>query len=913
MDTGTPLPILLPKVQIPPSRLQLVSRPRLFQVLNEGLHRKLTLISAPAGYGKSTLLSEWTATCDWPLGWVTLEAGDNDIERFLTYLMSAVQTAGASPTSLEGVLGARFSLQPLPPDAMLAILVNQLPTALERLVLVLDDYHHIDSQEIHGFISALLDHLPLNIHLIIATRADPPLRLARLRARDQLNEITEGDLRFTLEEAGTFFDDVMGLRLTHDQIAELEARTEGWVTGLQLAGLSLKERQHPAELIETLAGTHRYILDYLMQEVFFDLPPPLQTFLLRASILERLSPELCDAVVGEPDKGGESGIPRRSKEILEFMDASNLFIVPLDSQRQWYRFHSLFADFLRDRLATQHPGELPDLHRRAAAWYAGHGLLSEAVGHSFAGGDLERAADLIQAQAKDLLTRGELTTLNRWIEALPEEAISTRPQLGLARAWGMLMRDPINFRDTIDQQIEHIAAGFGINPQDLLSALAESDPDSQRRAGLGEFAMLRAFAQRDAGDVNETIDLFKAALEYLPESEGLLRGFTMAGLASTYARLGAIQPAEETFAQAAKTSLGANSIYGYVACTDWQATMQAEQGQLRRAAATYRQAIETLSSQGQRPLPLSGHVYVGLANVLLEQDDLAGALENVRTGLQIGAQVRDYDALLNGSVIQALTLQALGKADEARQAMQQAERHALETQNPGCVQETQAWKAHLALAAGDVQATQRWAAAHGLGSGEGAQLESPPDEIEQLTYARLLLAVGKASEALPILEALIALQEQIGRTRALIESLALQALCLRSLGRMDEALRALARALLLAEPERFVRVFIQEGPPMAALLRAAGAQGHSPEYVKHLLEVFGETPALPAAVLDPLRERELEVLRLVADGMTNAEIATELVIAHSTVKTHINRIYSKLGTNTRTQAVARARQLQILP
>jgi LuxR family maltose regulon positive regulatory protein len=912
MDTGLPVPILTTKVQIPPSRRQLVSRQRLLAILDSGLHRKLTLVSAPAGYGKSTLLLEWAGDCEWPVGWVTLEAGDNDIERFLTYLISAVQAAGVSAGSLDGILGARFSLQPLPPDTMLAILVNQLPTTMERLVVVLEDYHHIEDADIHTFVSALLDHLPPNIHMVISTRVDPPLRLAHLRAKDQLNEIREKDLRFTLEESGTFFEEVMGLRLTGEQVAVLEARTEGWVTGLQLAGLSLKDRQRPGDLIETLTGTHRYILDYLMQEVFSELPTVLQTFLLRASILERLSPGLCDAVVGELEEIEGSDLPRQSKEILAFMDVSNLFVVPLDNQRQWYRFHPLFADFLRDRLVTDHAEMLPDLHRRAAKWYAKNEMFSEAVGHSLAGGDVDGAADLIQAQARELLTRGEVTTLKRWTAALPEGAVQARPRLGLVRAWAMLMREPLTFRETIEGQIDQIAAGFGIQPQDLLSALAESEPGSERRTGLGEFAMLLAFAQRDISDMNQTIALFKAAFEYLPASEGVLRGFTLAGLASTYARAGAIKLAEEAFGQAAKTSLAAGSIYGYVASTDWQATMQAEQGQLRRAAAAYRQAIDSLSSQGQQPLPLSGHVYVGLSSVLLEQDDLAGAIENVQRGLEVGAQVRDMDALLKGYVIQALILQALGRAEEAQTAMQEAEREALKTKNVGCVREAQAWKAHLALATGDAHAAQLWAEGRGLASGQGAQLQDEADEIEQMTYVRLLMAGGRLSQALPILQALLGMQEQIGRRRVVIQIMALQALCLRALGRKEEAVRTLARALLLAEPEGYVRTFIAEGAPMGALLRAAGAQGHSPAYVKRLLEALGESAAPQEAALDPLSERELEVLRLAAEGLTNAEIAAELVIAHSTVKTHINRIYSKLGASTRTQAVARARELQIL-
>ncbi|HEX6305578.1 MAG TPA: LuxR C-terminal-related transcriptional regulator [Anaerolineales bacterium] len=913
MHTRLPVSILATKVQIPPSRRQLVSRQRLLRILASGLHRKLTLISAPAGYGKSTLLLEWATGCEWPVGWVTLEAGDNDIERFLTYLISAVQAAGVSPAGLDGILGARFSLQPLPPDAMLAILVNQLPTAVARLVVVLEDYHHIEDADVHSFVSALLDHLPPNIHMVISTRADPPLRLANLRAKDQMNEIRERDLRFTLKEAGAFFEEVMGLRLTGEQVAALEARTEGWVTGLQLVGLSLKDREHPSELIQTLAGTHRYILDYLMQEVFSDLPAHVRTFLLHTSILERLSSELCDAVVGDLSGSASSSVPTRSQEILKSLDAANLFVVPLDSQRQWYRFHALFADFLRHRLATQRADELPGLHRRAADWYVQNDLLSEAVEHSLAGADVNRAADLIQGQARDLLTRGEINTLNRWTASLPDDVLQARPRLGLARAWATLMSDPLAFRATVDEQIRQIAVGFGIQPRVLLSALAESEPGSARRAGLAEFAMLLAFAQRDVTDVYEAIELFKAAFDYLPDDEGVLRSFALAGLASAYVRAGAIRPAEEAFAQAAHLSLAAGSVYGYVASTDWQATMQAEQGQLTRAAAAYRRAIATLSGHGRGALPLSGHVYVGLASVLLEWNELAEALEKVRTGLQIGAQVGDIDALLKGYVLQARILHALGKPGEAREAAREAESQALETRNQGCVQEAQAWKAHLALAAGDMQAAQRWASARGLGSGASGQMPEGLDEIEQLTYIRLMMASGRSSEALPNLQVLIAAQEQAGRTRLVIEALALQVLCLRALGRSDEALRALARALLLAAPEGFIRVFIQEGAAMAALLRTAGTQGHSPDYVKRLLAAFGETTAPRDAVLDPLSERELEVLRLVAEGLTNAQIADRLVVAGSTVKTHINRIYRKLAVTTRTEAVARARQLQILP
>lgn len=910
MDTPTPIPILSPKLQIPPSRLHLVSRERLLATLNSGLHRKLTLISAPAGYGKTTLLSEWAALTESQLGWITLNPGDNDTERFLTYFIHALQNATNSLSNLDSILGVRISLQPIPPDAVLAILVNELSGINDQLALVLDDYQVVENPEIHEFLVAFLDHMPANVHLLVSSRSDPPLRVARLRAKNQLNEITEKDLRFTHEEAEAFFDGVMGLQLTEGQVSKLGARTEGWITGLQLAGLSLKDREHPAELIETLSGTHRYILDYLIEEVFSDLPLILQTFLLRVSILERLTSGLCDALVA--DQADESGQTLQSKGILEFLDTSNLFVVPLDSQRQWFRFHPLFADFLKDRLANVAPQELAGLHQRAASWYADHELLPEAVQHSFAAGNLDYVADLIEAQAKAMLGRGEVSTLLGWIEDFPEETINARPQLGLARAWGTLMYPTVESRTNVVHQMKQIAQGLGVSPGDLLHALKASEPKSPHRAELSEFAILQAFIQRDGTDITQTIRLFQAALKYLPERELVLRGFTQAGLGSTYVRFGKIKRAEELFAQAAQTSMAANSTYGYVVCTDWQATAQAEQGRLTQAAETYQVAIDALSTQGGYPLPLSGHVYVGLASVLLEWNELEEALQNVELGLKVGAQVRDVDALLSGYPIQARVLQALNRREETRTALHLAEQQALETQHETCVDEAQAQKATLALLSGDLEEARRWATARGLGVGAQSELEPPPVEIERLTYARLLMAEGKSEAALPILTHLFSAQEQMGRMRAGLENLSLQALCYRALGHTDDAVHTLARALLQAEPEKFARIFIESGPPMAALLRTVGAQGHSPEYVKRLLVFFGETAGTGDVPVEALSERELEVLRLVADGLTNTEIAAELVIAQSTVKSHINHIYSKLGVSSRTQAVARGRQLQIL-
>ncbi len=895
------VPLLTTKFYIAPVRPELVSRPRLTERLKAGLHRKLTLVCAPAGFGKTTLLSEWASRRERPLAWISLDEADNDPDRFLSYLVSAVQLIESGSGIGETVLAARQSPQPLPLESILTTLINEIAASLDPAILVLDDYHVITAQPVHDMLAFLLNHLPHNLHLIISSRAVPPLPLARLRARDQLNEIQVDDLRFTLDEVSTFLDDVMRLKLAPEDVAALENRTEGWIAGVQLAALSLQGRDDPGEFIASLTGADRYILDYLTEEVLYRQPESIQSFLLRTSILERMTGPLCEVVTGRGD----------AQIVLERLEADNLFIVPLDNERRWYRHHQLFRDFLRDRLAALEPETVTSLHRRAAEWCATEGLIIEAVGHALAAQEFDHAAALIQSAARGLFVRGEISTILQWIDRLPEELVRARPRLSLLHAWALFVGARLELWHLVPERVQDAALRLGVGRGGVLEALAQSKADSEERIALCELAIIQAFLAREGGDLESVVHLFQAAHAYVPAHDLFLRMLSIAGLGSTLMRQGEARQTEQIFGEAKEISRELSSDYGVVISAAMQALTQAWQGQLNRALDTYRQTIDFLGDRPGRLVPFSGQIFVGLANILRERNDLQGALRYGSEGISLGEKVGDHDALREGHVTLARVRHALGDREGQREALRAAETQARRMNIPGCIHDVAAWGARMALTSGDVEAATQWAARRGLtGSGEPTA-EDPLSEPEILTYARVLIAQNKAHEALATLKEPLTKAERDGRSYSVIEILALQALSYQALGQRDAAVRALARALLLGEPEGFVRIFVDEGAVMAALLRTAGAQGHSPGYVQRLLTAFGAT-APSAALQEPLSERELEVLGLMAEGLTNAEIAAELVIAVSTVKTHINRIYGKLDVRNRTQAVARARDLHLL-
>ncbi len=908
-------PLISTKLYIPPTRPELVSRPRLIEQLNAGATRKLTLISAPAGFGKTTLLSEWvhrssTATASLQVAWLTLDESDNDPTHFLAYFIAAIQTI--HPDVGQSVVAASQSSQPLAIQALLTPLINEIAALAERFTLVLDDYHLITAQALHDGLGFLLDHLPPQLHLVIATRADPPLPLARLRARDQLTELRQSDLRFTTGEAAAFLNRVMALNLSPEHVAALESRTEGWIAGLQMASLATRAHVSPqgqddvAAFIHAFTGSDRYILDYLVEEVLQRQPESVQTFLLQTSILKHLSGTLCDAVrFGE---GTISTDPPSEKQaqgqvMLERLEQSNLFIVPLDNERRWYRYHRLFADLLHSRLHRTQPKLAPILHRRASSWYEEHGLVAAAIDHALAAEDVERAADLIEQNAEETLMQGEAATFLRWVAALPDDRIRARPSLGVLHAWMLLLSG---------QSLEAIESRL-------------QDTDVGDKLTMGRVTALRAMIIAFQGQTSRAAELFRQALTQLPQKDRFIRDFVtwMLNISQLSGDDGATDhlAMDEIFRASQKT--GNVMIAVMVMCG--QAELYVRQGQLWQAAAIYRRALELATdTQGQRQA-IAGQVLVGLGELYREWNDLDAATRYLTQGIQLTEQWTEVGAL-EAYIALARVRQAQGDLDSAWEATHKAQELAVKfdiTEIDDLI--VALFRAWLQITQGDLEAAQHWAEERELYQYIDTALQedrqSPTEhrlrKYELVVLARLLIAQGRLDETLALLKPLLPVVERRNRPGMMIEIYLLQALAFQAKGDLDRAMIPLEHALSLAEPEGYVRIFVDEGEPLARLLYLAAERGITPEYAGRLLAAF---PALEAPVrepqaemVEPLSERELDVLRLIADGLSNQEIAQRLVVSLRTVKWHAGNIYGKLGVKNRTQAVAKARSLGILP
>ena len=894
--TATDRPFLLTKLLVPQVRPGLVPRPCLLARVKQGLDGKLTLVSAPAGFGKTTLVAESLQQAGQPFAWLSLDDGENDPARFLAYLAAALQriNTGWGQTVQE----LFHSPHPPAPIALAAALINEIAVDSSRFVLALDDYHLISAPPIHEALSFLLDNMPPQMHLVILTRADPPLPLARLRARGELAEIRAEDLRFTMEEAVVLLNEVMNLGLTRQQIAVLETRTEGWVAGLRLAGLSLQglERSDVTSFIEAFAGSHRYVMDYLVEEVFNRQPPRVQEFLLKTSILGRLTGPLCDAVTGRDD----------GQTTLEWLDAANLFIVPLDYERRWYRYHHLFADLLRDRLQWLHVDSPQALHLRATDWYEHNGLIAEAVGHALAALDFERAMCLIEQSALAMLAYGEFGTLLSWIKSLPRDLASSRPWLCVYHAWALAHTDR---HDDVEGWLQDAEQHIRTEPPGGDALPNGSAGQTDIRKLMGYVAYIRARVASVRGDVPRAFGLIRQAYEQSPEDDLFIRCLVAYVLGSTHLTSGDLTGANYAFADAARLGQAADNIHVAGVAMVGLAKVRKLEGRLREAGDLYREATQLLTERGRQQSQAMGNVKLGIGDLLREWNDLASARHHLIEGLECHQRWQNPSSLAFGYSTLARVLHTQGDVDGAFDALKEARRliHRHDVY-PEMKSVVRACEVRLWLAQRNRGTATRWL------QETHAREENTPSfvhELEHITLARVLIAQGRFDEALSLLRRLAEAAQAEGRTGRLIEILVLQAVGLRAQARPASALTVLSTALSLAEPEGYVRTFVDEGAPMAALLRRALSQTIAPGYVVRLLAAFGK-PASPPPLIEPLTDREREVLHLIAAGLKNQEIADHLVISVATVKRHITNIHGKLGVSRRTQAVARGRELGLL-
>ena len=906
--------LLATKLHVPGQQPGFVPRPRLVQALDEGLARRLILVGAPAGFGKTALLAGWARRGDRPVAWLSLDAGDNDPVRFWRHAVAALDRARPGIGERVGAL-----LGPPAPASfagLVTALINELAAAPGDggVLLVLDDYHLIDAGQVHEPLVFLLEHLPPGVHLVLASRSDPPLPLARLRAGGQLAELRAGDLRFTAEEAAALLRETAGDALPTEAVGALAARTEGWAAGLQLAGLSLRGRPDVAGFVAAFSGTYRYVLDYLTDEVLEGQTGQVREFLLETSVLERLSGGLCDAVTGRTD----------SQVMLEQVERANLFLVPLDEVRGWWRYHQLFADLLRARLRQEQPGRALELQRAAAAWCEEHGLADDAVRHALAAGDSATAVRLVEQHVDGLILRSEGGTLARWLAELPTELASSRPRLCLAQTFVAVANSDLAAAEPPLDAAERAFSHAADEP---------FEPSVGKAASLlvnvpAAIALERAALAHLRGDAEGTAAFASQALAVVGEGEWMLDSILHWHLAMAEWLRGRLLQAEHAF----ESSIAQWRQVGEPTLAAWGSHHlgQVQRAQARQGATldTYQQMLEITTPPGQPALPASGLPHVGMAEVAYQRDELDAALAHVMEGIARCRQFAYSQALAMGLATLAWIRQAKGDQAGALDVIGEAERIAPSSVVTSLLNPVPAQRARLLLAQGEVTAAARWVEERGLGPDDEPGY---PREPEYLVLARVLLAQDRPAPALALLGRLHTAAAAQNRAGSIIEIQALQALALAAAGDDNAAVNTLAQALMLGCPQGYIRVFADEGAPMSALLGRlvaaqkadhAAARGVPLGCLAQVLRAFGEKPDAPggrraaAAVpglIEQLTARELEILALLAAGTPNPRIAEQLVVSLDTVKKHVSHVLGKLGAANRTEAVTRARQLGLIP
>jgi LuxR family maltose regulon positive regulatory protein len=882
VDSGAAQELLATKLLVPALGSEVVGRPRLVERLNEATQRRVTLVAAPAGFGKTTAVASWIAATRPPVAWLALDDGDNDLGRFLVHVVGAVRARWPDVGAHAAALLARA---PLRGPAVLGALLNDLATQDSPVTLVLDDFEALHLQEVLDAVAFILDHQPPNLHLVLCARGEPHLPLPRLRARGQLAEVTIDDLRFTLDEATRFFEEAMALQVSAQGRQALLARTEGWITGLQLAALSLRRTLDRDRFIASFAGDHRYVADYLMDEVLRRQAPDVLEFLLATSVLRTMSGDLCDAVTGGSDGGA----------LLEQLAETNLFVQRLDEQRRWYRYHGLFAELLRHRLAARDPAGAKALHRRAAAWFDQQGLVTEAIHHALAGGDLELASRLVERHGSALIARGEHRAVLGWLESLPDEAFAQHPGLGALDAMARLaVRD-------LDGAARRLAA-----LEQRLAKLPAPPPALIRLVRTIE-AVVCVFRS----EIGRAMELALEAERIPADLPPTLAGLNDLVLAMGHFARGELRQARLRIEPRLASELTQGSPHDFFHFGALLARIGLREGRLRAAEAACREQIDAAVRRGWWDSAFRAIPQLVLVEVLYERGALGEAEEVLASVAELAGRLgpdeyEDLAAEWSRRVRIARGAPAPAVAVEAeRMARQEFHAHLFE---PPAYHRL-CWR----LAAGEGAAV----AAELRSRGVDPQTTSPDPgrEREYLLLARSLVARGRAGEALPLLAHLVLAAESAGRQATVLAALCVQAVARHLEGSTAQAQQALRRALELAGDEGWVRVFVDLGAPMRHLLdrTAAGTGGAA---VERLLAAFGDTPPDAASVVSPLaepiRERELDVLRSIVAGMSNQEIAAKLHLSPNTVKTHVRNLYGKLGVQSRTQALRRARELGLL-
>lgn len=930
-------PILQTKLYAPPSRPDLIDRPRLISQLNQGLHHKLTLISAPAGFGKSTLAGEWVSTCGIPTAWLSLDEADGELTRFLTYFVAALQTM--APGFGDQVMALTQSAQPPAADALLTLLLNELSTIQEKFVLVLDDYHVLESAAIDDALTFLLDYMPPQMHLAITTREDPSLPLASYRARGQMTELRAANLRFTTIEATEFLNQVVGLTLSQEEVAALESRTEGWIAGLQMAALSMQGRKDIAGFIKAFTGSHRFVLDYLAEEVLQRQSDDMRSFLLNTAILERLSGPLCNAVTERED----------SQEMLLALERGNLFVIPLDDERSWYRYHHLFADVLQARALDEQPERLPLLHLRASGWYAEQEQHTDAIRHAFASAAFERAAfehaaDLVELAWPALPKGIPPATWLGWVNALPADLTRARPVLSAGAAWMLIDSGELEAAEGYLREAEQWLGTDGKPLSDSSAEMIVVNQDEYKSLPQS-MAVARAYLALAYGDFTVAIQNAQRALELLQAQDYYWHGGATLFLGMANLGQGNLEVAYESTAESIVSMRAAGSISFEVMGTTLMADIRMIQGRLDEAEQLYADALalagadvddnnssvasgvslqseHAIAGQNAFLLQTTADLFVGLSELHRIRGDLDIASQQVTQGKALGTQ-----QILGGSEARLCVSMAringsqgdwIGALNQLQIAETLHKRDAMAELRPASAAKVRIWIKQNRL--GDALG---WMLESGFVADDELSFKK---EFEHVTLARVLIADYRNEgnehalhDATKLLARLLDATQEGGRTTSAIEILVLQALLHQAEGNKPAALAPLKQALTLAEPQGYVQVFVDEGEPMRLLLAESLTSGIHSNFITQLLTAMDSPadnedarPDVNQLLIEPLSTRELEVLGLLASGHTNQAVADDLVIAVSTVKKHVNNIFGKLGVANRTQAINRARELDIL-